>query len=336
MHKFATRLYILLAVLPVSIAGFSQKTDKVTLANGDVITCEIKSMKFAMLSVDQQGPGIISVKWEYVTKIQSDKTFQVTMQDGLVLVTRLDSAFFAAQYNTINNIVEIVRLKDKFLLRMSGDVSLGFNYAKSSDIYTFNFAGNTTYRVPKRELTFRLNTVITKSGEDSAAAKKKDISLGYMRRFENSFYAGSQLAWQQNTELGLKSRFSLNGVAGKIPIINNHRRLLTGVGLSLNEEQSNESNTYKTNLESLATIQFKEFRYSFPKLSIDALYTIFPSLTDWGRLRMEFQLNTSVEVFKDFNVGLSFYDSYDNRPPEGAASKNDFSFNFTITYKFNK
>ena len=336
MGKPATKLFGFFLALFISIAGISQQTDKVWLANGDVITCEIKSMKLAMLSVDQEGPGIISVKWEYVTKIRSDKMFQVTMKDGQVLVAKLDSSFFGIQEHTISNIVEIIRLKDKFLQRMSGDVSLGFNYAKSSDIYTLNFAGNATYRIPKNELTLRLNTVITKSGTDSAAGKKKDISLGYLRRLENSFFAGSQLGWQQNTELGLKSRFSLNGLAGKIPISNNHQRLLTGIGLSLNKEQSNESSDYKTNLESLATIQFKEFRYSFPKLSIDALFTIFPSLTEWGRIRSEFQLNTSVEVFKDFNVGLSFYDSYDNMPPEGAASKNDFSFNFTITYKFNK
>jgi hypothetical protein len=336
MYCRAINIYGLLVCLSISTLVTAQKTDQVFLKNGDIITCEIKKMKFAKLSIDQDGPGIISVKWEYVVKIRSEKTFQVTMQDGLVLVTKLDSSFFAVQENTLDNIVEIVRLKDKFLQRMSGDVSLGFNYAKSSDIFTFNLASNVTYLVPKNEMNFKTNAVITKSGTDTAAAKKKDISLGYLRRLENSFYAGSTIGWQQNTELGLNNRFSINGIAGKIPIINNRRRLLAGIGLSLNEEQSNESNTYKTNLESLATIQFKEFRYVFPDLSIDAVYAIFPSLTDWGRIRMEFQLNTSVEVFKDFDVGLSFYDSYDNRPPQGAASKNDYSINFTITYKFGK
>jgi hypothetical protein len=89
-------------------------------------------------------------------------------------------------------------------------------------------------------------------------------------------------------------------------------------------------------VEGLAVITFKRFYYSFPKLSVDAQYTIFPSLSDWGRIRMNFQVNTSVEIFKDFNVGLSFYDNYDNRPPAGAASKNDFGVNFTIGYFFGK
>ena len=87
-------------------------------------------------------------------------------------------------------------------------------------------------------------------------------------------------------------------------------------------------------MEGLAVTSFKRFYYSFPKLSIDAQYAIFPSLNDWGRIRTNFQLNTSIEIFKDFNVGLSFYHLYDNRPPEGAASKNDFGVNFTVGYFF--
>ena len=42
------------------------------------------------------------------------------------------------------------------------------------------------------------------------------------------------------------------------------------------------------------------------------------------------------EIFKDFNVGLTFYDLYDNRPPEGAVSKNDFGVNTTLGYVFGK
>ena len=337
MHKFGVKIYGLLAIaLTFSLIVAAQKTDKISLRNGDIVTAEIKYMKFAKITVDQEGPGLIDIKWEYVVRVRSDKTFQVTTQSGEVLVTRLDSIFFEVQRYTLSDIVEIVRLKDKFIQRLSGDVSLGLNYSKSSDVFSFNFSSAVTYRIPKNELNFRINAVLSQSGMDTTLAKKEDVTLGYLRRLENSFYAGSSIGWQQNTELGLNNRYFLNGMAGKIPINNNHQRLLTGIGLSLNREQSNESSVYTTNIEALGTIQFKQFRYSFPKLSIDAIYTIFPSLNDWGRVRMEFQLNTSVEVFKDFNVGLNFYDAFDSRPPLGAASKNDFSINFTITYKFGK
>ena len=235
-----------------------------------------------------------------------------------MLVTKLDSIFFDAQQNSLDDLVEIIRIKGKFLQRLSGDVNIGANYAKSSDIFTFNLSGSITYRVPKNELTLKGNSVLTNSSDDTAISVKQDINLTYFRTLEKSFYLGSNVGWEQNTELGLNNRFALNGVGGKILVSNNHNRLLTGMGLSLNEEQSNQNKTYTTNVEGLAVITFKRFYYSFPKLSVDAQYTIFPSLSDWGRIRMNFQVNTSVEIFKDFNVGLSFNDNYDNRPPAGA------------------
>ena len=82
--------------------------------------------------------------------------------------------------------------------------------------------------------------------------------------------------------------------------------------------------------------QFKKFRYSSPKINIDAEYIIFPGLSDWGRIRMNFQLKTSIEVFKDCMVGFTFYDNFDNRPSSTAASKNDFGITFTVGYEFGK
>ena len=83
-------------------------------------------------------------------------------------------------------------------------------------------------------------------------------------------------------------------------------------------------------------IEFKKFHYSFPKINIDAQYILYPGLSDWGRIRMNLSVNTSLEILKDFLVGLTFYDNFDNRPSENAASQNDYGLTFTIGYKFGK
>ena len=64
-------LFPLLLVIAGSNA-LAQKTDKVYLKNGDIITGEIKSMKLAMLSFKMDGPGTISIKWEEVVGLKSD------------------------------------------------------------------------------------------------------------------------------------------------------------------------------------------------------------------------------------------------------------------------
>ena len=213
---------------------------------------------------------------------------------------------------------------------------LGLNYNKSNNSANFNFSNTITYRRPKTEVSFKFNSVLSKTKTDSILSKKQDASLNYYRDLKRSFVLFSNLGWEQNTELGLANRFLYKGGSGNILVNNNHQRLLTGVGLSYNVEQSTTNSDYNSNLESLITIQFKQFRYSTPKVSIDANFTILPGLSDWGRIRMDLQLNMRYEIFKDFNVGLTFYDLYDNRPPEGAVSKNDFGVNTTLGYVFGK
>ena len=335
MRKSLLKITGVLILLTISLSGLAQKTDKVILRNGNMLTGEIKSMKFAKLSYDVDGPGTISIKWEHIVKIESDKTFQVTMQNGDVLITRLDSAFFDQPYITLDSIIEIVRIQDRFLQRLDGSINLGFNYAKSNSALQFNFNSSITYRKPKTELNFKLNSVITDNATDSMS-KKQDVTFDFYRRLPNSFYLNVLLGWQQNTELGLENRFILPFVAGKILVNNNHQRLLTGAGLSGNLEQSSGNPDYSGSLEGMLIIAFKEFKYSTPKISIDTRLAVIPGITDWGRVRMSFNLSSKIEIFKDFNVGLNFYDDFDSRPPAGALSKNDFGINFTIGYEFGK
>ena len=80
MSEPVLKLYGLIILLTISISGMAQKTDKALLKNGDIITGEIKSLKFAKLSFDMDGPGTIQIKWEFIVKIISDKIFQVTMR----------------------------------------------------------------------------------------------------------------------------------------------------------------------------------------------------------------------------------------------------------------
>ena len=335
MYKLPLNIFGLFVASIISVMGVAQKTDQVFLKNGNMITGEIKNMKFAKLSYDVDGPGTISIKWEHIVKISSNKTFQVTMQNGDVLITRLDSVFFDQPAITLDSIIEIVRINDKFLQRLDGSINLGFNYAKSNSDLQFNFNSSITYRKPKAELNFKISSVITDNATDTMT-KKQDATFDFYRKLDNRFYLNVLLGWQQNTELGLENRFILPVVGGKILLNNNHQRLLTGAGLSANLEQSSGSSNYSTSLEGMLIISFKEFQYSTPKISIDARVAIFPGISDWGRVRMGFNLNSKIEIFKDFNVGLNFYDDYDSRPPDGALSKNDFGINFTIGYEFGK
>ena len=282
------------------------------------------------------GPGIISIKWEEVVQLRSNKTFQVALQDGQILLTKLDSVFFETQNIGLDEIVEILQIKNMFWKRLYGDVNLGFNYTKSNDIFQFNFSSSIAYRIPKWETGFRLNNVESRSSNDTITSKKQDATASVLKTLDKRYYLMSYLGWERNTELGLENRYLLTGGAGKIIFNDNNKRMLAGGGLSFNREQFNDSSSFINNLEAMGIIEFKKFHYTFPKININAQLNVYPSLSDWGRIRMNLQANTSIEIFKDFSVGFTFYDNFDNRPSSNAASENDFGLTFSVTYTFGK
>ena len=142
------------------ISTQAQKTDKVVLLNGDTLTGEILNMKLGMLTYKMDGPGTISIKWEYVTGIKSNKVFDFTLRNGEIIVAGLDSLFQSHHEINLNDIIEIIPIKDRFLTRLIGDVNLGFNYTKSNSILQSNFSSNIAYVIPKREFSLKLNSVL--------------------------------------------------------------------------------------------------------------------------------------------------------------------------------
>src|SRR5262245_66509894 len=74
---------IALALFAASFPLFAQKTDVITLANGDRVTGEIKSYAAGRLTVDTSHSSWIKVKWSLITSISSDKQFDVETIDGV-------------------------------------------------------------------------------------------------------------------------------------------------------------------------------------------------------------------------------------------------------------
>jgi hypothetical protein len=57
-------------------------------------------------------------------------------------------------------------------------------------------------------------------------------------------------------------------------------------------------------------------------------------LTDPGRVRAELDAKVRYELFKDFFLGLYFFDSFDSRSPGGGGSQNDFGTTLSLGWSF--
>ena len=74
----------------------------------------------------------------------------------------------------------------------------------------------------------------------------------------------------------------------------------------------------------------------FLEPKVDTQFTLigYEGVPDWDRFRLEVDARIRREMFKDFNVTLRAYESYDSRPPTAEAANNDFGLSFALGWTY--
>jgi hypothetical protein len=333
-------LLLLAAALPSTQAR--EKTDVVILKNGDLIHGEIKELNFGRIRYSTHYADTIYVKWTNVVSLTSEYFYEVELSDGTryygslgeparenTLVVRL-----AEQSTELNkdDVVGIAPIKANFLARVDGSLNLGYNFTKSSGVGTLNISGNATHRARRylNDLKFNSNLTTQPDRDDTYRA---DLAYRYVRFLEHRRLYTFGAALQRNDELGIDLRVLVDGGYGRSFIQTNRQRLLAVAGLAVNREWSAEGPS-DLNLEGAFTATYKFFQYHTPKADITVTAVLFPGLTDWGRLRGEFDTKFRREMVSDFFWDIDFYYSYDNRPRSEGAATDDWGIVTSVGWTF--
>ncbi|MCZ7612583.1 MAG: hypothetical protein M5T52_03300 [Ignavibacteriaceae bacterium] len=76
----------LLIFLLFSIQLFAQKTDIVTLLNGDKITGEVKYLRVGILTFKTDNMETVSIQWNKIQSIETQNYFEIEVADGRVFL----------------------------------------------------------------------------------------------------------------------------------------------------------------------------------------------------------------------------------------------------------
>jgi hypothetical protein len=68
-------------------------------------------------------------------------------------------------------------------------------------------------------------------------------------------------------------------------------------------------------------------------LELFTVFSVFPSLSEFGRVRMDFNSDLRYEFISDFNISLGFTNNYDSSPPVDTP-KNDYVFATAIGWSY--
>jgi len=324
------------------VAAAAGKTDVVVLVNGDRITGEIKGMSRGQLDYKTDDAGRLSIKWTKIVEVTSTQRFEVEtsqgrwhfgalmpLRDGEQGVIRLEDG----DRFPIEEVVSLVPIADAFLNRLQSYLDIGTTVAKSNAATTLTADGFLQYRGEQAGASLAFDAY-AQDAANSAMTSRDSLKLTgelYLGRWTPKLWAQTE----KNDELDLVQRLSLGTGASYAAVRSNSMELSAEAGLSgLREEYSDGAPALS--LSGVLSITWSAFRYDSPRLDAGVSVAAYPYLTDLGRVRVESSLRVKYEVVKDFNVGLSVSDTFDSRPPELAAAKNDYLLALTIGWSYRR
>jgi putative salt-induced outer membrane protein YdiY len=316
------------------------KTDHVFLVNGDRLTGEIKQLDRGILQLSTDAISTINIEWDDVDSLNSVYQFRVEDRRG----DKFFGAIFLAHDGLLqvvsegrsvevhaDSVVAITPLEASFWQQLDGAVSLGYSYTKADGLSQFTLDSWIQRQTSVRRTRLDLDWIITNSNETESQVTY-DATLDHRKLLRATLFAQLTGEAQRNDELGLDLRTSFAAALGKKFIQSNRTDLTASAGLSVNREWASDG-TQSDNLEGVLVVEHEMFAYDFPKIDYAAQISVYPGLTEWGRVRSELDIRFKREIISDFFVELSFYDSYDNRPP-GGGTKTDYGLVFSLGYSF--
>lgn len=331
-----------LALLAPGAPLLGQKTDVVTLVNGDRVTGEIKAYGSGRLTVDTSHSSWIKVKWSLITSISSDKQFDVETIDGIHHYGALAPSdppgrlviVSGPQTVTVDffDVFGLSPVYQTFWKRWEGSLDLGFNYTQSSNLVQFNFDFEGTYRVREAQIVTDLTAFFSRQ-DDVTAASRGSFGLRYDRFIGKRWILEGGLGLDRNIQLGLDLRESLGVAGGRYLIQTNQAWLVVFAGFTGNHEIP-VSGEDTDSLEGVVGGRYSYFMYDFPKLTVATALAVFPSFTVSGRVRLEASASVKREIISDFYLSIALFDSFDSRDPTTLEPKNDWGPTLSIGWQF--
>ncbi len=340
-----TRIPALLAgaILLVTNVVSAQKIAEVVLWNGNHITGEVKSLQQGKLKFKTDHAGTIYIEWEFVNSVTSTNFFEVENQLGdhyygmlapgpedkkLTVIGSTETVIL-----DLAKVVTIMPIKQTFWGRIDGSLNLGFSFTSADSILQYSLESDATYRQPNYSARVKLNSIQTQ--QDSGDTFRQGLDFTYTRYYKNRYFGAGNLSFNRSSELGLDLRTQVGFIVGRSFTQNNRSTLAAGIGPAISRETPIGGEPSDYALMAVFGGRYHFFLYNFPKTDILIYLAVMPNITEWPRVRVEFNGSLKREIINDFTVNLSVFDSYDSDPSsETAVANHDFGIVLSVGWTF--
>ena len=316
--------------LSCAVHAEHRKIDVVTMYNGDRVTGEIISLFGGILEYDTDSMNTIKIEWQEISRIESEYYYEIRLSNsdrfygsvvsaerpGLLRVEDLDGTHDIEWLD----VVEIRPIEEKFSDRIDLYLSAGYNYTKASSVAQTTFNSTISYENERSRSAFTGRVVVTDTNEDDTSSTKLDLSRRTWTDREKLFRV-MFANYESNDELGLDKRIAVGLGWGRYLIDNNRMRFGVAGGAQVLAEQTN-GGVNDESTELFLNGEFAAWKFNTPEMDILINATLYPSLSNAGRVRGDTDIRIRWELVKDLFWDVTAYGVYDS----DAESENQFDY----------
>ena len=338
-----SRSIVILIFVMIFFAGTSfAGTDMVTFDKQNTLVGEIKKLERGKLTFKTDSTGTIGIEWDDVTALVSDQNLQFELTSGKRHLGHLVNAPGTGKLSLkteediitlpIVSVVSIFPIENVFRERFEGSMRAGYDFTKRSDVEQYDLGLDLEYRTKKRVFSLGIDSSVTDESEETT--ERQDFQLDYQGLRPNRWFTGGLIQVQKNDELGIDLRTSIGGGMGRYLSQTNTNNLSLFGGLLVSSEKIEETGAKDTLLEGIFILSYDWFRFNEPEFDINSSLKVYPSVSDFGRVRGDLDLVFRWELVHDFFWEMKFYDSYDTGASGTSGSSNDYGINTSFGYEF--
>lgn len=339
MNKF---LHLSFFVLFFTATVFGQK-DTITLSNNDVLVGSIEKMDRSILTFSTSyDDSDFKIKWGEVKGIKSKNQFIISVTDGDRFTTDINSVSGKEKTVVLNvetgtreyaliDIVFIEPIGKSFFARLTVDIDLGINITKANDFRQVTSNIQATYLAYKWRGKGLYKTVLSRQ-DGAADINRMDAELGGEYYLPHDWFVQGKAIYLANDEQLLDLRSTYQGGAGYYFIRNNSMFFSANAGLAYTTENFSSDTPDRKSTEGYVAVGFT--KYAIGDLSIGTNAAFYPSFSQSGRYRVDFNFDMKYDLPLDFYIRLGLSYNYDNQPVEGAADS-DYVFTTNFGWEWN-
>ena len=313
--------------------------DSIVFKSGDHIVGKVKQMERGILKVKTRySKSDFQIKWLEVEEFYSDQKFTIYTNSGLEIfgILEMDKDDNRYAYITQDNglkrpiiltdIIFIKRIDKKFWDRIKANIDAGYTWTKANNQHQISIQGGLNFY--GKNIGFGANTNIVRSIQDSAAqTKRTEGAFSFQVYMPMDFFYFLNNGLLSNTEQLIQLRSGSSTGFGYYLVNNNMMKGDISVGATWNNESFTNDTIQYNSLEGYISLRYEIFNLG--DLNIETYVNTMPSITDLGRIRVDFKTYARYKFPFDLYIGASFTLNYDNRPTQDA-SKVDYVLQTSI------